>query len=126
MDGQCPLGAAEAGKMLIFYDDWWVRTKPTRSLRARPTNAAQSLPAAPLSPAPTFASSPAASATPVAAPPQIRQCSQIHPGWLAPPPAYALPAAGSGVLPYPAVGAAVVKPPDTKTIKVNGELYQKI
>ena len=112
--------------MLNFYNDWWVRTKPTRSSRARPTNAVQTLPADSSSTAPIVASSHAASATPVAATPQVPQVSQIHPGWLAPPPAYALPAPGSGVLAHPAVGAAVVKPSDTKTIKVNGELYQKV
>ena len=135
MDGQCTLDSAEGAKMLNFYDDWWRRTKPKRSSRVRSTNAAQSLSEAPSSTAPTYASAPAASATPAAAPPPAPpqaspnvplQVPQVHPGWLAPPPAYALPAPGSGVLPHPAVGAAASKPPDTKTIKLNGELYQKV
>lgn len=113
--------------MLNFYDNWWVRTKSKRPSRVRSTNAAQSLPETPSSTAPTSASAAAAplEASPTV-PPQVPQGAQIHPGWLAPPPAYALPAPGSGVLPHPAVGAAVAKPPDTKTIKVNGELYQKV
>ena len=110
------------------------KPKPKRSARFRSTNAAQSLSDTPSSTAPTSASVPAVSATPAAVPPQVSpdvppqvpQGAQIHPGWLAPPPAYAVPAPGSGVLPHPAGGAAAAKPPDTKTIKVNGELYQKV
>ena len=72
---------------------------------------------------------PSASASAAAAPPQASlsappQVPQVHPGWLAPPPAYALPAPGASVL--PAVGAAAAQPPETKTIKVHGELYQKV
>ena len=53
------------------------------------------------------------------------QAPQIHPAWFAPPP-YALPmpaCAASAPVPF---GEAVVKPPQTKTIKVNGEFCQKV
>ena len=127
-DGECGLSDEDAERNLAFYASWWDRTEPPKRPprhHPRKANAAQntsSTPSAPpVSSAPDDSSTTAPSATATSPAPQI------HPGWFsAPPLPQALPIPTLGMTAQVPAGAAVVKPPDTKTIKINGDLYQKV